>query len=391
MTAQRWLVGLDIGSSTVSIAVATYDAGGAPAVVGCEVLPSAGVARGEVVDAAALQRVLTAALGRVSERLGAPVEEVALTVSGLHLRRVPAAAEQRTPQAVLLDADLLAALQRRALRDPRVAGVVLASVPGGCTVDGFPVADPLAGLYGQVVRVEVEVYTIPTSYVDTRARLLAGLGATVDLLMPRAMAAAEVALPPSERERGALVIDLGGTTTDIAVYLDGEVRELFSVPLGARSVETMRRDLAVTAAYSQQRAAPRVAPGGHLVDLFHRIRQRLDDLDLGWRMAGGAVLVGGGAGEVGALGAAQRGLRMPVRLGRPAGPRFSDPRVAAAVGLALAQARLRPVTPAAAEVFGMDEPPPDEREAVGPEPMRPGLLPALGRWLREFVPLGGSD
>ena len=79
-----------------------------------------------------------------------------------------------------------------------------------------------------------------------------------------------------------------------------------------------------------------------MVDLFHRIRQRLDDLDLGWRLAGGAVLAGGGAGIDGVLGAAQRGLRIPVRLARPGGPRFSDTRTTGAVGLVLAQARLTP-------------------------------------------------
>lgn len=391
MTAHRWYVGLDIGSSTVAVATATHDAAGQVALAGCEVLPSAGVVRGEVVDAAALEQVLAAALRRVAERTGAPVERVALSVSGLHLRRVTAAAEQRTPRAVRVEADMLEALHRRALRDPRVAGVVLASVPRGCTVDGFPVVDPLAGLYGHVVRVKMEAYSIPTSYVDTRARILARLGAEVDLLMPRAMAAAEAALPASVREQGALLIDLGGTTTDVAVYLDGQIRELFSMPIGVRSVATLGRGVTPVASGARGYPAPRTVPGGGMVDLFHRIRQRLDDLDLGWRLAGGAVLAGGGAGIDGVLGAAQRGLRIPVRLARPGGPRFSDTRTTGAVGLVLAQARLRPLEPAPEGVFGMDETLPDEFEEVEPEPPRPGLWPALGRWLREFVPLGGTD
>src|SRR5690606_35382584 len=256
MTAHRWYVGLDIGSSTVAVATATHDAAGQVALAGCEVLPSAGVVRGEVVDAAALEQVLAAALRRVAERTGAPVERVALSDSGLYLRRVTAAAEQRTPRAVCVEADMLEALHRRALRDPRVAGVVLASVPRGCTVDGFPVVDPLAGLYGHVVRVKMEVYSIPTSYVDTRARILARLGAEVDLLMPRAMAAADAALPASVREQGALLIDLGGTTTDVAVYLDGQIRELFSMPIGVRSVATLGRGVTPVASGARGYPAP---------------------------------------------------------------------------------------------------------------------------------------
>ncbi|MDI3339175.1 MAG: hypothetical protein QJR03_01450 [Sphaerobacter sp.] len=369
MTATSWYVGLDIGSSTVAVAAAAPGAGGRAGVVGCEVLPSAGVVRGEVTDPVALEGAVGAALARVAAHLGGPVAQVALSVSGLHVRRTPVVAEQRNRRIVRLDADRLAALHRQALRDASGDGVVVASVMRGCRIDGLPVADPLAGLYGQVFHLSAEVYRIPASYVDARARILARLGATVDLLLPRAMAAAEAALAPSERHRGAVLIDLGGATTDVAVYLDGQVRELFAIPLGARAADR--------------------APTS-LVALFHRIRQRLDDRDLGRRIAGG-VLVGGGAYAAGVRGAAQRGLRVPVRVGAPAAPLFADPRFATAVGLALAQARLRPIDPVDLGTLAAEPAPPVALDDEDPAPERPGWLPALGRWLREFVPLGGSE
>lgn len=133
-----------------------------------------------------------------------------------------------------------------------------------------------------------------------------------------------------------------------------------------------------------------------LVELFRRIRQRLDDLELGQRLTAGAIIAGGGARHPDLLAAARRGLRLPVRLGLPTADigvsPLTDPALTGLVGVVLAQARHWPPSadPADAPDASVEEADDASPDAYA-EATRPGVWPTLSRWLREFVPIGDSE
>lgn len=413
MAVQDWHVGLDIGSTTITAVAAVRDPAGRLTLVASESAASVGVALGEVTNRGALSRQLALVLGRLEEQTGAAFDRVALSIPGLQLRKVTAAAEGQWPDGAQVEAHMIDAVRRRALRDSGELGVVVAAGPCACLVDGFPVSDPLAGIYCRTLQVDVPAYLVPMPYIDEQARLLAELGVSVDLLMPRAMAVAEATCVPSDdRPSDVVVIDVGGTSTDVVVYLDGAVHTLFSLPVGVRSaaamaspVATRRRTVAhhaASPAVSWSRAGAAEWPGHAtmathpLVELFRRIRQRLDDLELGQRLTAGAIIAGGGARHPDLLAAARRGLRLPVRLGLPTADigvsPLTDPALTGLVGVVLAQARHWPPSadPADAPDASVEEADDASPDAYA-EATRPGVWPTLSRWLREFVPIGDSE
>lgn len=417
MAARGWFVGLDIGSTTITAAAVERGDLASLSLAARASAPSRGVQAGRIVDPDAVREAIVPLLRRLEQVTGQPVESVALSVPGSAVRAVTASAERRWAEEVLVDQEILVEMRCRALRGPRTIGTVLVAVDRGVTVDGIALAGETSRLRARTARLELRAYVAPDAIVDERAQVLGDLGTAVDVLVPRAVASAEAVLRRTERELGAAVIDVGGTSTDVAVYVDGQLQELFTLPVGAelvtRDIMTVVRESrgprapdrlggtpakAVSGRRRQRQAARQLEPvvpvaevarqvvQFRLMQVFTAIRRRLEELDLGWRLGGGAVVVGGGARLLDAIPIARRALEMPARLGMPptpAGSAPADPSLTTVAGLVLAGARIWP--PEADE--------PEEAAAawspLGDKPVaRPGVVPALGRWLREFVPLG---
>ncbi len=421
VTPPSRFVGLDIGSTTITAAAAEQVDKGTLALLGFEIAPSSDTATGRIENPAALTGALQRVLARMNRSTGQPVERVALAIPGIHIKAISSSAERRWETVEPVAADLIEELRRHALHGPNAAGPVLASVLVAYETDGRRTTEPPVGQPARSLRVEVETYVSPTSYVSQLAQVLTGIGVTPDVLVPRALASAEAVLHESERRQSVAVIDIGGTSTDIAVFLNGQLHDLFSFPVGGRAItndisavlgmpfpsaEQLKRT-----GFTNQRgsgAAPTARRNGgkevldartmefareiaeaRLLQVFTRIRQRLDERDLGRQISAGAVVTGGGARVAGLEQIARRALDMPVRIGTARTGEgcaaANGPEAATAVGVVSVQAWFCP-----AEDTGQaggqppEQPPVEEPQAQE----RTGKGPAFARWLREFVPLG---
>lgn len=414
-------VGLDIGSTTITAAAAKQVDRGTLELLGFEIAPSSETATGRIKNPATLSGALQRVLARMSRSTGHPVDRVALAIPGINIEAISSSAERRWDTIERVEADQIEELRRHALHGPNAAGPVLASVLLAYETDGRRTTEPPVGQPARSLRVEVQTYIAPESYLSQLAQVLNGLGVTPDVLVPRALASAEAVLDESERRQSVVVIDIGGTSTDIAVFLNGQLYDLFSFPVGSRAItndistvlglpfptaEQLKR-----AGFSDQRGTgtalaarkgatkegidartmefAREIAEARLLQVFTRIRQRLDERDLGRRISAGAVVTGGGARVAGLEPIAARALDMPARIGTARtgnGPTAANgPEAAAAVGVVSVQAWLCP----AEDTGSADEQPPEPPPVEEPQAQeRTGKGPALTRWLREFVPLG---
>lgn len=421
VTSPTRFVGLDIGSTTIAAAAAEQVDRGMLALLGFDIAPSSEVAAGRIENPAAFAGALQRVLARIGRSTGQPVERVALAIPGTYINTVTSTAERRWDTIERVTADHVEELRRHALHRPSATGLVLASVPVAYDIDGRRTAVPPVGQPARSLRIEVQAFVSPEHYVAQLAKVLTGLGVTPDVLVPRALASAEAVLHDGERRQSVVVIDIGGMSTDIAVFLNGQLHDLFSFPVGGRAITN---DIAAVlelpfstaeqikrSGFADQRGttgAPAIRNGtgkepvdartlefardiaeARLLQVFTRLHQRLNEQDLGRRISSGAVVTGGGARVAGLESIARRALEMPVRIGTArtgdGHAAASGPEAAVAVGAVSVQAWLCPAEDAGPVMEQPPEQPPVEETPIQE---RTGKGPAFARWLREFVPLG---
>jgi cell division protein FtsA len=356
--------------------IAEPEENGTLKVVGVGHAPSAGLRRGVVVHLDKTVQSIRMAVAEAERMAVVPIRRVVAGIAGEHIRSVNSRgviAVSRGGSEIGADdvARVVEAARAVAIPGDRE---VFHVIPQEFVVDDQAgVRDPV-GMSG--VRLEAEVHIVTGASTSAKnvekAVERAGLRATTLVLDPLASAHAVVA--EDEKELGCLLVDLGGGTTDLALFYEGAVRHTAVIGLGGNNVT---HDLAVGLRAPTDAAEALKIKDGHAVAdrvnakemvevpgvggrdpklvekhiLASMIEPRVEELftivhrevkkniysDL---LAGGVVLTGGGACLEGVEELAERTFEMPVRRGMPRGvtgirEAVEDPRYATAVGLVL--------------------------------------------------------
>lgn len=231
------------------------------------------------------------------------------------------------------------------------------------------------GMAGTRLEVEVYIVTAGASAGRNLRKAVSRAGYRVDALVHESLATALAALSDEEKEVGCALVTLGGGATEVAVFRDGKLRHLATVPWGGHAVthdlvkglsisvseaERIKEQYGVALAqYVDPREVVELPATGSDVSrrvalelVAHIIEQRLDEiLGLAAReieaagesegLAGGVVLTGGATALAGTLEVAQQIFPGPVRIGMPhegltgLTDAVAHPRYATAVGLAV--------------------------------------------------------
>jgi cell division protein FtsA len=403
----RTYVGLDIGTTKVAVVVAEPDEDGSLKVVGLGHAPSSGLRRGVVVHLENTVHSIKTAVAEAERMAGIPVRRVTVGIAGEHIRSVNSRgviAVSRGGSEIGGDdvARVVEAARAVAIPGDRE---VLHVIPQEYSVDDQAgIRDPI-GMSG--VRLEADVHIVTGASTSGRnlQKAVERAGLRVEAFVLEPLASARAVLSPDERELGCLLIDLGGGTTDVALYYEGAVRHTAVIGLGGNNVT---HDLAIglrapTEAAEELKVrhgcaiASRIDPnervdvpgvGGreprpverHIVasmieprmeEIFSLVYREVKKNIYSDLLAGGVILTGGGACLEGADQLAERIFELPVRRGVPRGVTgmregADGPRFATAVGLAL-KARER----------GTDERLPDA-------PILTRISGPVRRWLGEF-------
>lgn len=232
------LVGaLDIGTTNVTCLIARQDGTRPPRIIGIGHHVSKGVRHGAIVDMDQAEAAVRAAVGAAEEMAGENVHNVWVSVSGAHYKSRLVAYDIGISGHEISDHDL-----RKILDASRLAGElpedqqVVHSIPIGYSIDGNKgVRDP-RGMFGDRLGVNMHVVTAGVNAmrnVET-CTLRCHLGVNGRVIAP--YAAAMSTLVEDEMKLGVTLIDMGGGTTSIAVYFDGELVHADCVPVGGGNV-----------------------------------------------------------------------------------------------------------------------------------------------------------
>ncbi|HTE84483.1 MAG TPA: cell division protein FtsA [Dehalococcoidia bacterium] len=344
---------IDVGTTKICTVVGDEQPDGTTRILGVGLAPSAGLSRGMVDNIRDATEAIRISVEQAERSSGTRILCAHVGIAGSHItsmnnRGVVAVPSQTRPIA---EDDVT-----RVIDGARTVSIptnrdVLHVIPRYYVVDGQDnVTDPI-GMYGQRLDVEAHVITAAVSAMQNLTRCVEGIGVQVDALILEPLASAEAVLEDEERRQGVVLADIGGGTTDVAVYVDGAVYHTSVLPVGGYHlthdlVVGLRAPFAaaeyVKATYGQ--ALPSAVPADEQVEIeaFGGERQRtfsrrriceilqarceeiFEMILVEVKRAGydeiisaGLVLTGGTANLAGIDALAEQVLDMPARIGVP--------------------------------------------------------------------------
>lgn len=234
MARSKIHVGLEIGTSKICMVVGEVKTDGSVKILGVGQAKSVGVRKGEIFDFPQVRACIKEALVRAEDESDVEIGSVFLAVTGSHFTgvnhqgffRLPDGQDTIEPQHVREAKEIA-----RAVSIPQ-DHVYLHHIVRRFGVDGYHHASSPVGLSGRKVEADFHVIHGIRSRIENQIKCVREIPLDVDELVFAPLAAAQVALNSEARQGGALVIDIGGGTTDYALYADGIIEAAGCIPVG---------------------------------------------------------------------------------------------------------------------------------------------------------------
>jgi cell division protein FtsA len=365
------VVGLDIGTTKVCAVVGNVGEDGIT-ILGVGMVPCRGLRKGIVSNIDWTVRSIREAIESGQTMAGVEIRTVYAGIAGSHIR-----SQASDGVAAIAGGEVTRADVERVLEGARAIPVdadrqILHVLPREYVVDAQDgIRDPI-GMSGVRLGTKVNLVTAATTCVQNVVRCAERCGLTVADVVLDSYASAEAVLSDDEKEIGAAVIDIGGGTTDILLYVDGGIAHTSVIPVGGNNITSdvaagLRTPMAEADRLKRAFGCalgrivgddeeievpgvgghpPRRVPRRVLADIiepraeeiFAVIRKRIEDTGLLEQLSAGVILTGGAVLLDGMSDFAEEILGMPVRIGYPTGVKgitqlVNGPSFATGVGL----------------------------------------------------------
>ncbi len=243
MRKTQIVAGLDVGTTKVCALIGELTPGGVD-IVGIGQHPSRGLRKGMVVNVDSTVEAIKRAVAEAEQMAGVEVDSVYTSIGGGHIGGVNSqgvvAVQGRTREVAATDVGRAIEVARDVDLPPdREILHVLTQAFSVDDQDG--IREPI-GMLGSRLGVEVHLVTGAVTAVQNVVRSVNRAGLTVKDLVLQPLASAESVLTPDERDLGVAVIDVGGGTTDVALFRENAVWHTAVIPLGG---DHITNDIAV--------------------------------------------------------------------------------------------------------------------------------------------------
>lgn len=227
------IFGIDIGTTKVCALVGEMRDSQIQ-IIGLGNVPAQGMRKGVIVDVAKATVAIAAAVEKAEQSSGYQLSQAFVSMAGEHISSTNsqgAVAIGRNGDGVTHD-DIERALDAaQAISVPHNREIVHL-VPRSYKLDDHTEVRSPIGLHGYRLEVEAHIVTAATPALMNLGQTIDNIGIQVEEFVLNALASGEAVLEPGEREMGVIVADIGGGTTDIALYKQGQVWQTRVIPVG---------------------------------------------------------------------------------------------------------------------------------------------------------------
>ncbi len=376
MANQGIITGIDLGSGAIRIAVGQINSEGDLHIIGLTEGPSEGITKGVIMSIEDTVSSISACIEKVEKLVGVPVEHAYIGISGSHI----ISQESRGVVAISrADGEIRHDDVERVLEAAQTVATpanyeILHVLPRSFSVDNQPgIIDPV-GMTGVRLEVEAQIILGLANQIKNLTKSFFRVGIGIDELVFMVLATAESVLNKRQKELGVLVVNLGSTTTSIAVFEEGDVLTAKVLPIGARHITSdiaiglrIPLDLAEAVKLNHGTSLSKkitkheqinfkdlnekeegVASKKEVAmiiearceEIFKLVNDELDKIDRKGKLPAGVVLTGAGSKLDGLTETAKNVFKIPSSLGAPQGfisaiSKAFDPSFSTAVGLVL--------------------------------------------------------
>jgi cell division protein FtsA len=220
---QPVVVGIDVGTTKICTLVAREEAPGQISIVGVGIEPSQGIRKGVVVDLAAASQAVSRSIEKAERTSGLEITSALVSLAGSQVSSVNSRGVVGINGGIIDQDDVGRAIEAaRAVAIPHNREIIHV-IQRGFNVDGQEgIRNPL-GMHGYRLEVETHIITASAASVENLRQCVGASGVEISQFVLNPLASAEVVLTETERQMGAVVVDMGGGTTDMAIFIDGDV------------------------------------------------------------------------------------------------------------------------------------------------------------------------
>ena len=378
MAEQEIIAGLDIGSTAVRLVVGQRAENSQDQIhiIGAAQVPAEGINRGVISSIEDAVSAISGGLEKAERMIGIPINSVWVGISGGH---IISQHSQGTVAVARSDGEISEDDIERAVEAARTVATppnyeILHVIPKSFTVDGQTgIKDPL-GMTGVRLEVETQIIQGLSSQIKNLTKAIYRTGVDIEDLVLSILATSEAVLSSRQKELGVSVVNIGGATTSLVVFEEGDIVHTAVLPIGSDhitsdiaiglriSIDTaekikLEHGLALSARVGKRDELDLAEfEGGEsnfvskkyiseiiearVEEIFDKIDGELKKIDRSGKLPAGIVLTGGGSKLPELVELAKRKLRLPASIGQPVGiisaiDKINDPAFTTAIGLVL--------------------------------------------------------
>lgn len=373
MVSGEQFVAIDIGSNRIKAVIGEWDDRKALRILGVGISDSQGIRKGNILDMEAFKMNLDAALGEAEKMTGEQFSHICLGLSGIHIDITPRGAIVPVAGIEVTEEDVSRSLDMCQNGLDSMNRTVLKVVPESFGLDLESGIKNPVGMSGKKLEVRSHIVSIGSNVLANIKKWVLDVGVEIMDIYPNVLAVGEATLTKRQKELGVVVVDIGSSSTNLAVYEEWALISAGVLPIGGEHVTS---DLALGLRISIDTAEQLKLHYGDLTiregksndeeidlstlsnmdtisisrkfmneiiqaryeEIFHHIVMELKKVGRDGMLPEGIVITGGGAKMRGLVDLARTYMRLPASIGVPdqvewvSGTSISDPIYSSVVG-----------------------------------------------------------
>jgi cell division protein FtsA len=234
--SKNLIVGLDIGTSKIACVVAEVTAEGKLEVIGAGMSESSGMKKGMVVNIDATVGTIQQALQEAELMADCKIHTVITGIAGGHIRSSNAHGMIKIKEKEVAQADVARAIDTASSISLPGDQQILHILEQEFSIDGQGGIKKPLGMSGMRLEVEIHIVTGAVSAVQNILKCIHRCGLEVNEMILQPLASSKAVLADDEKELGVCLIDIGGGTTDVAIFTGGAIRHTAVIPIAGDQI-----------------------------------------------------------------------------------------------------------------------------------------------------------